>query len=698
MANSKMQNMFGMLRKAQIAVPILLLCVLAMVILPLSPLMLDILFTFNIVLAVIVLLVAVNMQRPLDFAIFPTLLLITTLMRLTLNVASTRVVLLNGHQGEGAAGKVIEAFGQVVIGGDFVVGFVVFIILMIINFVVVTKGAERISEVSARFTLDALPGKQMAIDADLNAGLINQQQARSRRQEVAKEADFYGAMDGASKFVRGDAVAGIMVLIINVIGGICIGIFKYDLDASHAFRQYVLLTIGDGLVAQIPSLLLATAAAIIVTRVSEGNDVSDEIKTQLLSKPKVLYTAAFVMFILAVVPGMPHIAFLSFTALLVFAAWRQSKVVQPAPQETDMEAISEALAPDTNPAITWDSIPLVEPIGLNLGYKLVTMVDEAKGSPLSLRVRGVRQVISELCGVLLPEIRIRENFRLKPAQYAIHINGIRTALGEVNAEKLMAIPGTELYGEIDGVLDTDPAYGMAIVWIDPAQKAKALNLGYQVVDCASVVATHVNKVAREHLPELFNYDDITHLHARLAQQAPKLAEDLNAALNYSQLLRIYRQLLLEQVSLKDIVTIASTLLESAAVTKDPVLLTADVRYALRRAIVHNINGDRPQLAAYTMDNQLENMLLGALNQAQQAGKVALDSFPVDPNILTQLQNTMPMIYEQMKAKSLPPLLLVTPQLRPVISRYGRLFASGLHVLSYNEVPDDADLNVVGTLA
>ncbi len=698
MANSKLHNALGVLRKGQIGVPILLLCVLAMVILPLSPLMLDILFTFNIVLAVIVLLVAVNMQRPLDFAIFPTLLLITTLMRLTLNVASTRVVLLHGHEGEGAAGKVIEAFGQVVIGGDFVVGFVVFIILMIINFVVVTKGAERISEVSARFTLDALPGKQMAIDADLNAGLINQNQARTRRMEVGKEADFYGAMDGASKFVRGDAVAGIMVLVINVIGGICIGIFKYDLDASHAFRQYVLLTIGDGLVAQIPSLLLATAAAIIVTRVSEGNDVSDEIKTQLLSKPKVLYTAAFVMFILAVVPGMPHIAFLSFTGLLLFAAWRQSKVVQPPQEETDMETLQEVLAVDSTPAISWDSIPLVEPIGLNLGYKLVGLVDEAKGSPLSQRVRGVRQVISEHCGVLLPEIRIRENFRLKPAQYAIHINGIRATLGEVQADKLMAIPGTELYGEIDGILDTDPAYGMAIVWIDPEQKAKALNLGYQVVDCASVVATHVNKVARENLPELFNYDDITHLHARLAQQSPKLAEDLGAALNFSQLLRIYRQLLLEQVSLKDIVTIASTLLESATVTKDPMLLTSDVRYALRRAIMHNINGDRKQLSVYTMDNGLENMLLGALNQSQQAGKVALDSFPVDPNILTQLQQTMPMIYEQMKAKNLPPLLLVAPQLRPVISRYGRLFARGLHVLSYNEVPDDADLNVVGTLA
>ncbi|WP_312742666.1 flagellar biosynthesis protein FlhA [Cedecea neteri] len=699
MANNKLTQAVSLLRQTHVGVPVLLLSVLAMIILPLSPLVLDILFTFNIVLAVIVLLVAVNSKRPLDFAVFPTLLLITTLMRLTLNVASTRVVLLHGHEGEGAAGKVIEAFGQVVIGGNFVVGFVVFVILMIINFVVVTKGAERISEVSARFTLDALPGKQMAIDADLNAGLINQQQAKTRRKDVANEADFYGAMDGASKFVRGDAIAGIMVLIINVIGGICIGIFKYDLDASHAFQQYVLLTIGDGLVAQIPSLLLATAAAIIVTRVSDGGDVSHEIKTQLLARPNVLYTAAFVMFILAVVPGMPHIAFLSFTALLLFAAWRQSKVVQPAQQQDDdILAIQEALIPDTEPTVSWDSIPLVEPIGLNLGYKLVSLVDTAKGSPLSQRIRGARQVISETCGVLLPEIRIRENFRLKPAQYAIHINGIRVALGEVNTEKLMAIPGSELYGEIDGVLDIDPAYGMAIVWIDPDQKARALNLGYQVVDCASVVATHVNKVARQHLPDLFNYDDITHLHARLALQAPKLAEDLNTALNFSQLLKVYRQLLLEQVSLKDIVTIAATLLESAAVTKDPQLLCADVRYALRRAILHNINGDRSQLAAYTIDNELENLLLNALNQAQQAGKVALDSFPVDPNILAQLQNTMPMIYEQMKAKSLPPLLLVTPQLRPILARYGRLFSAGLHVLSYNEVPDDSDLKIVGTLA
>lgn len=698
MVNSKLKLAFTTLRQGNVGVPILLLCVLAMVILPLSPLVLDILFTFNIVLAVIVLLVAVSSKRPLDFAVFPTILLITTLMRLTLNVASTRVVLLHGHEGVGAAGKVIEAFGQVVIGGNFVVGFVVFVILMIINFVVVTKGAERISEVSARFTLDALPGKQMAIDADLNAGLINQEQARARRKDVANEADFYGAMDGASKFVRGDAVAGIMILIINVIGGICIGIFKYDLDASQAFQQYVLLTIGDGLVGQIPSLLLATAAAIIVTRVSDGEDVSNEIKTQLLAKPAVLYTAAFVMFILAVVPGMPHIAFLSFTGLLLFAAWKQGKKVQKAEPVTDMEAISNAISKDNTPVVSWDSIPLIEPIGLNLGYKLVTLVDSAKGSPLSQRIRGVRQVISETCGVLLPEIRIRENFRLKPAQYAIHINGIKVATGEVHSDKLMAIPGAELYGEIDGVLDTDPAYGMAIIWIMPEHKAKALNLGYQVVDCASVVATHVNKVARHYLPELFNYDDITHLHARLGLQAPKLAEDLAGALNFSQLLRIYRQLLTEQVSLKDIVTIASTLLESAAVTKDPILLTADVRYALRRAIINSVNGDKSSLSVYTIDNELENLLLSALNQSQQAGKVALDSFPVDPNILSQLQNTMPMIHEQMKAQGYAPILLVAPQLRPILSRYARLFASGLQVLSYNEVPDDSDLSIVGTLA
>lgn len=697
MAEYNMKNLVRILKNSHVGVPILLLSILAMVILPLSPVVLDILFTFNIVLSVLVLLVSVNSKRPLDFALFPTILLITTLMRLTLNVASTRVVLLHGHEGVGAAGRVIEAFGQVVIGGNFVVGFVVFVILMIINFVVVTKGAERISEVSARFTLDALPGKQMAIDADMNAGLINQEQARLRRKEVSSEADFYGAMDGASKFIRGDAVAGIMILLINVIGGICIGIFKYDLSAGQAFQQYVLLTIGDGLVAQIPSLLLATAAAIIVTRVSDGGDMSDEIKHQLLAKPAVLYTAVFVMFVLAIVPGMPHLVFLCFTALLTFAAWRQTNKIRHAQPDEDIDVLSRSITPENMPSVDWSSIPCVEPIGLNLGYKLVTLLDSQQGSPLTQRIKGVRQVISETCGILLPEIRIRENFRLKPAQYSIYINAVRIAVGEVHADRLMAIPTPELYGEIDGIVDIDPSYGLAVTWITQENKGKALGLGYQVVDCASVVATHVNKVARQKLAELFNYDDITHLNRRLSQLSPKLAEDLNATLNFSQLLRVYRQLLLEQVSLKDIVTVASTLLDTSATTKDPFLLVADVRYALRHAIVNAINGEKSSLAVYTLADALENILLAALNQSQQAAKIALDSFAVDPHLLTQLQINMPLIYTQMKALGKTPVLLVTPQLRPLLSRYASLFAAGLNVLSYNEVPDTTTLSVIGNL-
>ncbi len=690
------KQFLALLRNGNIGIPLVILCILAMVILPLPPALLDILFTFNIVLAVMVLLVAVSAKRPLEFSLFPTILLITTLMRLTLNVASTRVVLLHGHMGAGAAGKVIESFGQVVIGGNFVVGFVVFIILMIINFIVVTKGAERISEVSARFTLDAMPGKQMAIDADLNAGLINQAQAR--RKDVAGEADFYGAMDGASKFVRGDAIAGMMILAINLIGGVCIGIFKYDLSAEAAFQQYVLMTIGDGLVAQIPSLLLSTAAAIIVTRVSDSGDIATDVRSQLLASPSVLYTATSIMFVLAVVPGMPHFPFLIFSALLGFTAWRMSKRPKVAEtEEKNLETLTKTIAETTEQQVSWETIPLIEPISLSLGYKLVSLVDKSKGNPLTQRIRGVRQVISDTNGVLLPEIRIRENFRLKPTQYAIFINGIKADEADIPADKLMALPSSETYGEIDGVLGHDPAYGMPVTWIVPAQKAKALNMGYQVIDSASVIATHVNKIIRNYIPELFNYDDITQLHNRLSSMAPRLAEDLSAALNYSQLLKVYRALLIEGVSLRDIVTIATVLVASSTVTKDHILLTADVRLALRRSITHPFVR-KDELAVYTLNSELENLLANVVNQAQQSGKVVLDSVPVDPNMLNQFQTNMPQIKEQMKAAGKEPVLLVAPQLRPLLARYARLFAPGLQVLSYNEVPDELELKIMGALS
>ncbi|HEY0891968.1 MAG TPA: FHIPEP family type III secretion protein, partial [Cellvibrio sp.] len=487
-------------RSGRIGIPLLILSILAMIILPLPPLLLDILFTFNIAVSILVLLTSVSAKSPLDFSLFPTVILITTLMRLCLNVASTRVVLLEGHTGTDAAGKVIEAFGEVVIGGNLIVGIVVFMILMVVNFIVITKGGERISEVTARFTLDALPGKQMAIDADLNAGLISQDDAKQRRQQVSKEADFYGAMDGASKFVRGDAIAGILILLINLFGGFAIGMFMYDLSAGEAFQQYALLAIGDGLAAQIPALLLSTAAAIIVTRINESSEITDQVQGQLLASPNTLYTVAGILFLLGAIPGMPHLAFFTFAGLIGFIAWRISQHPQPADALDEAEAITTAMAQEQNQNLAWDDIPAIETLSISLGYKLVGLVNQAAGAPLAQRVRGVRQTLSENLGFLLPEVHIRDSLRLKAAQYNIYINGEKIDGAELHADRMMAIPSPELYGEIDGILGTDPAYRMPVVWILPGEKSRALNLGYQVIDCASVIATHVNKVVRAHLP------------------------------------------------------------------------------------------------------------------------------------------------------------------------------------------------------
>ncbi|EGQ7778545.1 TPA: flagellar biosynthesis protein FlhA [Vibrio parahaemolyticus] len=683
--------------KGYIGIPIVLLMILAMVILPLPPLLLDALFTFNIVLAILVLLVSTTAKRPLDFSVFPTILLVATLLRLTLNVASTRIVLLEGHNGGDAAGKVIQAFGEVVIGGNYVVGMVVFIILMIINFVVITKGGERISEVSARFTLDALPGKQMAIDADLNAGLIDQETARLRRKEVANEADFHGSMDGASKFVRGDAVAGLLILFINIIGGISIGVFEHGLPASEAFKTYALLTIGDGLVAQIPSLLLATAAAIIVTRINDSdNGMSETMQKQLLATPATLFTVAGIMAVIGMVPGMPHLAFFAFAGALGFAGWRQSKKPVQDTQIEQVEALSQAMQEEDTP-LTWDDIPHVHTLSLALGYRLVHLVNKDQGAPLSQRIRGVRRNLSEQVGFLLPEVRIRDNLSLKPNQYTISLNGEVIEQGFIEPERLMAIAVGDTYGEIDGILGSDPAYQLPAVWIEHQDKAKALNMGYQVVDDGTVIATHISKIMKTSLAELFTYDDVEAMTQRLTQQAPKLAEALAAALNPAQQLKVYRQLLLDQVPLKDIRTIANTMLESSENTKDPILLAADVRCALKRTLVNLIAGQKPELNVYALSDELEQMLLTSLQQAQASGTVVLDSFPIEPNILGQFQQNLPLIRQQLKQQGLPPILLVMPQLRPLLARYARTFTQGLAVLSYNEIPENKQINVVGNL-
>ncbi|EPE2681833.1 flagellar biosynthesis protein FlhA [Vibrio alginolyticus] len=683
--------------KGYVGIPIVLLMILAMVILPLPPLLLDALFTFNIVLAILVLLVSTTAKRPLDFSVFPTILLVATLLRLTLNVASTRIVLLEGHNGGDAAGKVIQAFGEVVIGGNYVVGMVVFVILMIINFVVITKGGERISEVSARFTLDALPGKQMAIDADLNAGLIDQETARLRRKEVANEADFHGSMDGASKFVRGDAIAGLLILFINIIGGISIGVFEHGLAASDAFKTYALLTIGDGLVAQIPSLLLATAAAIIVTRINDSdNGMSETMQKQLLATPATLFTVAGIMAVIGMVPGMPHLAFFAFAGALAFVGWRQTKKPVQDSQIEEVEALSQAMQDDDTP-LTWDDIPHVQTLSLALGYRLVHLVNKEQGAPLSQRIRGVRRNLSEQVGFLLPEVRIRDNLSLKPNQYTISLNGEVIEQGFIEPERLMAIAVGETYGEVDGILGSDPAYQLPAVWIEHQDKAKALNMGYQVVDDGTVIATHISKIMKTNLAELFTHDDVEAITQRLTQQAPKLAEALAAALNPAQQLKVYRQLLLDQVPLKDIRTIANTMLESAENTKDPILLASDVRCALKRTLVNLIAGQKNELNVYALSDELEQMLLTSLQQAQSSGTVTLDSFPIEPNILGQFQQNLPLIRQQLKQQGLPPILLVMPQLRPLLARYARTFTQGLAVLSYNEIPENKQINVVGNL-
>jgi len=683
-------------RRHKFATPVFLLVILAMIILPLPPILLDVMFTFNIVLALIVILVSVTARRPLDFSVFPTVILATTMMRLTLNVASTRVVLLHGHEGTAAAGQVIEAFGKVVIGGNFVVGLVVFVILMIINFAVVTKGAERISEVSARFTLDALPGKQMAIDADLNAGLINQEKAQLRRADVAAEADFYGAMDGASKFVRGDAVASILILIINMVGGVAIGALMHDLSFGDAFREYALLTIGDGLVAQIPALLLSAAAAILVTRISDSGDFEQQVGSQLLASPPVILSAAGMMFVLALVPGMPWVTFLAFAAVLAFVGWKLATRVKK-PDPASIAAIEAALRDDRVPELEWHSLPAVQQLQVALGYKLVGMIDKAQGEPLAKRVKGVRQSISEAMGLLLPPITVRDDLSLKASQYAVVLSGSVVAQAEVFPDRLMAIPSPTVYGQIDGIPGVEPAYGMPVTWIETSEKANALGLGYQVVEAPSAIATHVSKLIREYLPELFRHEDVAALMERLTALSPKLASALDKALTHTQLLRVLRVLLAENVSIKDIVPIATTLLDSSETTKDPILLAAEVRCALRRQIVSGLFGQKLEMKAFNLSGDLENMLLGSLNQARQTGKVVLDNYPIDPHLLAQLQVNMPVAREQMKQQATPALLLVLPQIRPLLARYARLFAPGLNVLSYNEVPENREVSIIGTV-
>ncbi|CEK11276.1 flagellar biosynthesis protein FlhA [Legionella hackeliae] len=673
--------------------PLMLIIMLSMMILPLPAFFLDIFFTFNIALSLIVLLAVIYSDRPLDFAVFPTVILIATLLRLALNVASTRVVLLHGHTGTDAAGQVIQSFGEVVIGGNYTVGLVVFIILVVINFVVVTKGAGRVSEVSARFTLDSLPGKQMAIDADLNAGLISQEQAIKRREEVAQEADFYGSMDGASKFVRGDAIAGILILLINIIGGLIIGVVQHGMSISDALHNYILLTIGDGLVAQVPSLVLSTAAAIMVTRVSSSQNMGNAVVNQVFGNPRSLIIAAAIIGIIGLIPGMPHIAFLILAAGLGGMAYL---LIKQEKQKKKAEKIAESTANSANEPtggeLSWDDVNPVDVIGLEVGYRLIPLVDSAQGGVLLSRIKGVRKKISQELGFLIPTVHIRDNLDLKPNHYRISLAGVVMGESAILNDKWLAINPGQVFGELDGQPTKDPAFGLDAVWINENQKEHAHTVGYTVVDASTVVATHLSQILEENSYQLLGYEETQQLLDKLASNSPKLVKELVPdALSLGAVSKVLQGLLVEHIPLTDIRTIVESLAEASSKSKDTDYLISQVRVALSRLITQKISGLNQELPIITLKPELEQLLQNTIQNNAGQGV----SF--EPGMADKIQQSLVQLAAQQQAKQELAVLVVQPGIRSVLARFVRNISSNLHVLSYQEIPDNKQIRIIGTV-
>ncbi|MFI4891050.1 MAG: flagellar biosynthesis protein FlhA [Steroidobacterales bacterium] len=683
---------FGEFARNGLGVPLLVMTVLAMMVLPLPPFLLDIFFTFNISLSLVILLAVMYVRRALEFATFPTVLLGATLLRLGLNVASTRVVLINGHTGAHAAGNVIAAFGKFVVGGNYAVGLVVFTVLVIINFVVITKGAGRISEVSARFTLDAMPGRQMAIDADMNAGIITQAEAMVRRQEIREEADFYGAMDGASKFVRGDAIAGILVVCINLFGGTIIGAAQHGMSIGDAGRTYALLTIGDGLVAQIPALLLSVAVAILVTRVSRPHDMSQQITAQVLSQPRALAVTAGILGLLGVIPGMPNLVFLSMAAIAGTGAYFLYRKQAAQAAAAAAPAAPAAMVPSEQRELSWDDVEQVDLIGLEVGYRLIPLVDRNQGGELMGRIKGVRKKLSEELGFLIQAVHIRDNLELAPNAYRITILGAPVGESEVFADKEMAINPGQVSGTIPGTPTKDPAFGLDAVWIDKTRREQAQAQGYTVVDSSSVIATHVSHLLQVHAHELLGHEEAQQLLNRLQKTAPKLVEDLvPKILPMSVVVKVLQNLLLERVPIRNMRTVCETLSELAPKTQDPQALVAAVRVGLGRSIVQGVGGLRTELPVITLDPGLEQTL-----QDSMAGNA--DGGPgFEPSLADKIQAALVDRTRRQEAAGEPAVLLVAPKLRPWIARLMRYASPGLAVLAYNEIPENRRIRVIAAV-
>lgn len=675
-----------------LGVPFAILALLAMVTIPMPGMLLDVFFIFNIALSLVVLMVTLYAKRPLDFAIFPTIILLATLFRLSLNIASTRVILLEGHNGGAAAGHVIEAFGEFVIGGNFAVGLVVFTILVVINFVVITKGAGRVAEVSARFTLDSMPGKQMAIDADLNAGLISQEEAQARRKDITSEADFYGSMDGASKFVRGDAVAGIIIFFVNLIGGFAIGMGQHDLAFGDAIEVYTILTLGDGLVAQLPALILSTATAIIVTRVTgDDADMGEQMQVQMFSNPQSLGMTAGIIGVLGLIPGMPNFAFLSFAAVAGGGAYLIYRRQQAEPKPEAV--LSETEPEDLKPAeLSWDDVQELDVLGLEVGYRLIPMVDQSQNGQLLERVKGVRRKVSQELGFLVPPVHIRDNLDLKPNQYRIMLMGVSSGEGEVFPDKELAINPGQVLGEVSGIKTTDPTFGLEAVWIDVKDRDQAQALGYTVVDASTVVATHISQLIQDYAFELLGHDETQQLLDKLKQSSPKLVEELIPdKLSLAVIVRVLQNLLLEKVSIRDMRTILEALTVKASLTQDANELTQSVRASLGRSIVQDILGKEEELKVITLEPALEQLLLQATQGAPE-GQLA-----IEPGLAERLHGTLKEESQKIEMTGQSSVLLVAPQIRAQLARLFRYSLPTLHILAYSEVPENRQISVVANV-
>ncbi|KZE32656.1 flagellar biosynthesis protein FlhA [Crenobacter luteus] len=675
----------------RLAGPVLILLILSMMVLPLPPVLLDMFFTFNIAISVIVLLVGINVRAPLEFSAFPAVLLVTTLLRLSLNVASSRIILLEGHTGPAAAGHVIESFATFLVGGNIAIGIVVFVILTIINFVVITKGAGRIAEVSARFTLDAMPGKQMAIDADLNAGLIGEDEARRRRSTITEEAGFFGAMDGASKFVRGDAMAGIMIMLINVVGGLIVGVAQHDLGAAEAARTYTLLTIGDGLVAQIPALIISTAAGVVVSRVGTEKDMSEQLLGQLFMKPQVLYITAAVIGLIGLIPNMPHFAFLLIASMLAgLAWWLEKRQTREAAAEVERQAAAPPPIETPMAEVSWNDVQPVDALGLEVGYRLIPLVDRAQDGELLRRIRGIRKKIAQELGFLVPAVHIRDNLEIKPNAYRILLKGVEVGSGEAYNGQFLAINPGRVAGEIQGTPTTDPAFGLPAVWIDASRRDEAQTLGYTVVDASTVVATHLSNLLHSHAAELLGREEVQALIDHQAKESPKLIEDLvPKVVNVGTLQKVLQQLLTDGIHIRDFRTIVETLADHVGVTQDIDELTGAVRAALSRAIAQQLFPGEAELPLMTLDPMLENVLLQAVQSKAGGG--------LEPGLAENLLASAAQESEQVESQGYAPVLLTPPGLRPLLARFLRRALPQLRVISHNEIPDNKSIRIIAVI-